>query len=179
MRLLQFLNEQDMKVNIVIGRFNPPHKGHLELIKAASKSAPATFILVIDGKKSSQDKEKNPIPGVDRVKILTDIIPSNCKAILASSAYIPDVFTKEHLDDLEMVKGNNLTIFCGADRVASYKRMAISIDKELNSTTEVKELDFDRAGVSASLVRKLMREGKYQEAQQYLPYPVSKIEKYF
>lgn len=179
MRLLKFLNEQDMKVSLVIGRFNPPHKGHVALIQEAAKQAPVTFVLVVEGKKSSQDKEKNPLPGSERVKLLNSVLPSKCKAILASGAYIPDVFEKEHPEDLTLVKDNQLTIFCGADRVNSYKGMAPRIDKALGTTTTVKELDFDRAGVSASKVRELMRAGDFTEAQKYLPYPVDKIKKYF
>ena len=173
MRFYKFLTEKTNSVGIYAGRFQPPHKGHLAVISAMSKENSYAYVFVVAGSKSSTDKERNPISQQDRINLLKSLVPSNITVLGASSAYIPDLVKGLALDTTM-----KLTIYAGDDRSSDYSRFVNKI-KEMGYTVEVSTKNFDRANVSASKVRELLRANDSKEAQKYLPYSVSKIEKWF
>jgi nicotinamide-nucleotide adenylyltransferase len=50
------------------GRFNPPHRGHLALIKRLAKKV--DFLIVAVGNSEARDTKRNPFDGDERVKML-------------------------------------------------------------------------------------------------------------
>jgi hypothetical protein len=74
------LPRQPRGAAVMIGRFQPPHIGHYALLArliAVARSErwrdrvdPRPFVVVIDGKKSSQDRGRNPLTADERLRIL-------------------------------------------------------------------------------------------------------------
>jgi hypothetical protein len=69
----------EKRAAVVIGRFNPPTKGHYHLISEVKKfikkkkdlKLEATpVVVVIAGSKSDSNKQKNPLSGEDRIKFM-------------------------------------------------------------------------------------------------------------
>ena len=62
MKFIQFLNETLFKnsIGVYIGRFQPPHIGHKQIINRMISENFKNYIFIVNGEKSSQDKEKNP-----------------------------------------------------------------------------------------------------------------------
>lgn len=109
---------------IVIGRFNPPTVGHYHLIdkvknfiiknRAEHDISPTVFIVVVDGEKSSTDKDRNPLSATERVALMSkNQSCSGCKFIIAKTAI--DGFNKMRETGYEPV-----LIAGGDDRVKSY-----------------------------------------------------------
>jgi cytidyltransferase-like protein len=170
------LNEQKPGTcGIFTGRFQPLHNGHFSIIKAMAQENTLNFVFVVAGAKSSSDKDKNPLSGPERVKLIDSIAPSNVGVLEAKSAYIPDL-----IKEIESrVMGTKcFQIYAGDDRADSYTRFILKI-KEMGYDAIVNTKDYNRAGVSASKVRELMREGNFKEAQKFLPYSVDKIKRFF
>lgn len=61
-----------MKLALVIGRFQPLHWGHVELIEAAQKAADQT--LIIAGSSNVLPDFKNPFPVEQRIELLNTIL---------------------------------------------------------------------------------------------------------
>jgi len=57
-----------MKTGCYIGRFNPPHKGHIKLIKRLLKKVNRLIIVV--GSFKEKNTKRNPFSGKERIKML-------------------------------------------------------------------------------------------------------------
>ena len=57
-----------MKVACYWGRFNPPHKGHMKVIKNILKKVDKIEIVI--GAKEKKDTKRNPFSGEERVKMM-------------------------------------------------------------------------------------------------------------
>ena len=55
-------------VGVYWGRFNPPHKGHVALVKRLVKRVDLLIIAV--GSAESKDTKRNPFSGNERVEML-------------------------------------------------------------------------------------------------------------
>lgn len=114
------------RVAVVIGRFNPPTKGHYELINHIKKfikkhkhldleAMPA--VVVVSGSKSDQDKKKNPLSGEDRIKFMKSSGHANgVHFFTAKSAFDAFVVLRDH--DFEPI-----AIAAGSDRIKDYMRI--------------------------------------------------------
>ncbi len=66
------------KAVVVLGRWQPPHLGHAEIIKRAKtefvdKKFDAVFVIIVNGEKTSLDKTKNPLSVEDRITCMKNI----------------------------------------------------------------------------------------------------------
>lgn len=66
---------QNKSAVVVIGRMNPPSKGHIKLINTAKKQMlqdkyDAVIVVVVDGKETSKDKKRNPLSADERIRFL-------------------------------------------------------------------------------------------------------------
>lgn len=57
-----------MKTGIFIGRFNPPHKGHISLIKNLLKEVDKLIILI--GNADERNTKRNPFSGKERIQMI-------------------------------------------------------------------------------------------------------------
>lgn len=124
-------------VNVVIGtgRMNPPTKGHWilinELLETAHKFNVKAEFFIVDGEKSSLDKDKNPLTADQRIEILRKWFPEVRFDIVGSAFELFDV--------LEVQNKIPLAFIAGSDRVENYTKLVayrelktpvIGIDRE-------------------------------------------------
>lgn len=64
---------------VILGRFQPFHYGHLNLIKQAKLGFPYRDPTIIIGSAQEARTEKNPFSYIQRFDQLTNLIPFNCK----------------------------------------------------------------------------------------------------
>ncbi len=62
-------------IGIIIGRFQPLHKGHLELIKIAGKECER--ILIVIGSSNAEPDEHNPFDFSKRKQMIEDVLKEN------------------------------------------------------------------------------------------------------
>jgi hypothetical protein len=114
------------KVAVVIGRFNPPTKGHYAVIDAVKKfirknkslgleAAPA--VVIIGGSKSDADKKKNPLSAEERETFMKASGKTNgCTFFIAPNAFAAFAMLRE--------KGYEpIAIAAGTDRIEDYKKI--------------------------------------------------------
>lgn len=114
------------KVAVVMGRFNPPTKGHYSVIDAVKKFIKSNakigldvspVVVVIGGSKSDLDKSKNPLTVDERILFMTSSGLANGVTFLsAKNAF--EAFANIRQRGLEPV-----AIAAGSDRIDSYVQM--------------------------------------------------------
>lgn len=170
-----------LRIAICPGRYNGFHLGHASLIKSAFNDGnDLVYIVIVQGKKSSLDKKKNPLSYELKEKI---IIASNTGAVpmMAGSASVALILYQVLLDS-HTQNDNELhfTVYCGTDRVKAYKYQLIEkyfeMAKEdanrhdVQITGEVKELPRTDIPISASQIRQMIVDGNDEEAKKWLPF---------
>ena len=175
---------------VMVGRLNPPTRGHylvIDRMKAYIRQHPELkldvmpVVVVIAGKKTSEDKERNPLTADERTVLIESSGRANGVRVLkAADAF--DAFVKVREAGLEP-----LAIAGGDDRAKKYadllkkhfkrngkevERHVISIDRNLDNGDLGPEaldkiLDMIEDGdkvsdklISASLARQAAREGR-------------------
>lgn len=162
-RLKEFISESKIvdvdninnfeKVVIGVGRFQPPHRGHMlmidNLIKLGEQMNADPVIIVVD---SGKYDVRNPLPGSVRQKYLQKVYPT-IQIITAKNPYLAVT---------EMAERGQFPVggITGVDRADSYKRMVGRIfgpviEEQFNAQILQRDPDSneDVAGVSATKVR--------------------------
>lgn len=146
---------QKKEVALVIGRFQPPHIGHLAVIKAASKEYPV-IVGLTSGKKT--EMAKNPFS----FELRKDILKGFKEKALLDVIEIPSAAIDTIIELLRKNGYELKKIYCGSDRVKAYQAMASNMKYlepyGITSPIEVEALERDPdadgvAGVSATKVR--------------------------
>jgi len=114
------------RVAVVVGRFNPPTKGHYQVIDSVKKFIrekktlnlqAAPVVVVIGGGKSDQDKSRNPLTVNERIYFMEN--SGNAVGVTFRSAKNAfEAFTQLRAAGLEPV-----AVAAGSDRAADYLRI--------------------------------------------------------
>jgi len=163
------------RVALVLGRFQPLHIGHKNLMTASQLPV---VVGLIRGK--NPDPQKNPLSESLQREIISEVAPANVVCV--------EVFQNAALDvilDKLRDRGYELTeVYCGSDRFDSYKKQATLYPPLMDGYVTVKLLDrdvetsgalIDESGevvvsrVSATRVRSLVRDGDYQTTSRVMP----------
>jgi len=96
--------------DVFVGRFQPFHKGHFKVIKAMKNP----IVFIIDGEKSKEDKESNPLSLEYRISLLNKCGVS--KIYSYDTGFLPILLAKVRRLGFEPKR-----LFCGKDRIKSYK----------------------------------------------------------
>ena len=114
------------RVAVVIGRFNPPTKGHYQVIDSVKKFIrenkalnlqASPVVVVIGGGKSDQDKARNPLSVTERIYFMQN--SGNAVGVTFRSAKNAfEAFAQLRTDGLEPI-----AIAAGSDRATDYLRM--------------------------------------------------------
>jgi phosphopantetheine adenylyltransferase len=157
---------QPEKVNLLIGRFQPIHSGHIKAAKELSKKNkyPVLFVIVNTGKSSN----KSPF-SADTVQSLID-------QAAGQFSYIKDSITVESGFIEEILKRirpdyDAALIGAGEDRVEDYK---IQLKYLMNNLKDI-ELSDDFGVVtlprfvSGTKIREFVKNNDYQSFKQYTP----------
>jgi len=150
-------------VALIVGRFNPWTRGHNALLEAAVQEGKIKNIIIvlIKGKKSSEDKEKNPFDENLQKEIINRTNNPYIKAIIIeSSANLPQI-----INNVRKLGYEPKQLWTGTDRVADYTRQ-LKYAEAINAKMKIFELprnedDADVAGISATKVRQAIRNHDY------------------
>ena len=77
---------RDMKVGILIGRFQPLHKGHVNAIEFARNNSERLFVIVGSAEKSNQ--ERNPFSFEERKRMIGLASVSYTHLTLPTTPYV-------------------------------------------------------------------------------------------
>jgi len=114
-------------VELFLGRLQPPHLGHLKIIKAMKNP----IVVLVKGKLSSADKKRNPLDTKYQTVLLRKMIPG-LRVIVATNGYLPEIISSlREATNNEVVK-----VYAGEDRIAGYKKQLDSINKKLDKNKQ-------------------------------------------
>ena len=111
------------RVAVIIGRFNPPTRGHYSVINSVKKFIKSNkklglevnpVVMVIGGSKSDADKKRNPLTVDERILFMTSSGQADgVKFFSASNAFAA-------LSSLREQGYEPLAVAAGSDRIADY-----------------------------------------------------------
>lgn len=115
--------EQKKTAVVVLGRFQPPHSGHYKVIQQAwkfakSKGISSLVVVIVDGKKTGEDKVKNPLTADERIRYMEHSGKANwvTKFLTANSAFAA-------LATVRDAGFEPIAIAAGSDRADDYLRI--------------------------------------------------------
>lgn len=193
----QFIYEADEQTKLVpidlfFGRFQPFHIGHYTTVLKMKNP----FIVVVKGKESSEDLNQNPLnyqqqkqlidhamAGQKNVRVLssTDLKTFDGKPI--SAGFAPSMIMA-----LKRMGFQVKHIYCGEDRVDSYRRQIAAANARTGKQSESGQHVYEHLGLdendvilvdrltSASAVRSTIRQNDYKTYQKLMPKPLATTE---
>ena len=143
---------------LLLGRFQPFHNGHLRIVNAMKNPV----ISVVKGAKSSQDKKVNPFDVDTQLTLIKSSVKPTVRVITSPSGYLPDII--KQFADL----GINVTeVWCGTDRLETYKKQ---IERAgLVDRVDIVEIDRAADSESATAVREAIAEGNSDKFKKLMP----------
>lgn len=134
------------------GRFQPPTKAHIEIIRSALTKYDGVAIVVVKGLKSAADK--NPFPFELQKEIFEGLFKD--KVIIKQTSSGNIMYTIDNL-------GQNINaIIAGSDRVEGYRN-------QLSTTSNIVIDEITRSAddVSATKLRQALKDGDYESFKKY------------
>ncbi len=139
------------EAELFLGRLQPPHLGHKKNIDRMKNP----IIGIVRGEKSSQDKERNPIPLDYQMELIKKIAPNAIIKVFADG-FLPFIISAMRSDGLEIVK-----VYAGTDRIKSYEQTVESFNKKIpeDRQMDIEFIEIERSGadISATKVRTALR----------------------
>lgn len=158
-------------VVVTHGRFSVPHAGHFGLFEHAwkegkKKGAKKLVIVIVMGKKSSMDKEKNPTTFEERKALINKGLKVPHEVVLVNGGFTGTIIDELRKKDLEPV------VFTGGpDRIDDYTNQLNKSGKDWNSDAIVTGIKGERlaGGASATKVRKAIRDNDLETYKKFMP----------
>lgn len=158
------------QINIIVGRFQPFTKGHMNCVFSAWKKFHIpTMIVMIDTPDSKVD-EKHPFPSSMLLPIYNELFRDYKEiegVILTKNANI--ITIGQTLYDM----GYEIKSWtCGTDRYDSYKKMSDKYkeDAHLSNDFELIEIKRSDEDISATKVRKALLDNNYNSYINQMPF---------
>lgn len=142
----------EKEVAVLMGRFQPPQKGHLKMYSEAGTSGLPVEIFVIRGEKS--DPKKSPFPIELQEKMFAAVFEEVPPIFLAPTGFIGDFVHFLRARGMEPK-----VFYCGSDRVKTYQSQLDRYSQNWNLKAEVKEVQRSDEDVSATAVRQALTDG--------------------
>lgn len=154
-----------MNTVVFIGRFQPFHYGHFQMMKMIMNENIDTnyMIILVSGKKTSLDTIRNPFT--------TDYISSKIKTLLSNVSV--EVYNHAYIKDIvEDLKTKDITVskvYVGPDRFDRFQQQFNELDIELKTISDrilpkgnlsTKYLDKELSG---SIVKQMIDDGDYDD----------------
>jgi len=140
-----------MKIGLYIGRFQGITEVHKYIFDLMSFKYDTSYICIIDGKKTSNDKKLNPFTLSIRLRLINKVLNYNNIVIMSNSGYIPDI--------IKPFEDNEIDFYCGEDRIESYKKQQKYLKTKLNFININKLNKFKRNDISATMLREALNTG--------------------
>ena len=160
------LSENELRsADLLIGRFQPFHAGHAAIIENMNNPV----IVIIKGKKTSEDRENNPLSAETQEQLIKTVYPKAHVFISNESGFLPAI--------IGMVKEHGFLIkraFAGADRIGDYRGQVERENKKVEAgQSEHKKLDVSFVETprvaSATAVRESIRSDNYSKFKSLMP----------
>ena len=173
----QFLVEEEKTVYFTFGRMNPPTIGHGKLLDVlASKAGRNPYRVFLS---HSQDKNKNPLHYIDKVKHVRKMFPKHARSVMSATSVKTAIDALVSLYKEGFVK---VVMVVGSDRIMQFdtllnKYNGVKARHGLYNFKSIKvisagERDPDADGVegmSASKMRILAKDNDFTSFSQGLP----------
>ena len=160
-------------ITLAFGRFNPPHKGHLQLIKTAEKKAAGGDLKIYPSR--SQDPKKNPIDPDMKVSYMKKMFPEYEDVIINE----PDMRTIFDVLAANTADYDFVNVVAGPERIREFEKILVDYNgseyfdfKDGYETIVAGPRDDAKGGVegaSASKQRKAVKDDDYQGFKKNLP----------
>lgn len=171
-RFSQFLVEEEKICYWTFGRMNPPTVGHEKLLdKLASKAGKNTYRVFLS---QSQDKKKNPLSYMDKIKFARKMFPKHARSIIANKKVKTFI---EAAQSLEKEGFKKIVMVVGSDRVNQFDTVLKKYNKKDYNFESIqvvsageRDPDADGAeGASATKQRDAAKENNFATFSQGLP----------
>lgn len=149
---------------LYLGRFQPFHLGHMQVIDAIiNHFNQYPIIAVIRGSKSVLDKEKNPFDFETQKSLIHKIFPS-IEVGEFPNGYLPDIL--KHLNEHDIYITN---IVVGSDRATDYDRQLKVIPYEVKIFPIERFKNENMENISGSKVRECLKNDDYLTYKTLMP----------
>lgn len=154
-------DQRSRHVDVFIGRLQPPHKGHIEIIKKMKNP----LVIIVRGNKSSNDGNRNPFNEQTQIRLLKKVFPK-IQIVTAPHGYLPEIFSQLR----ESLGVEVRRLYAGNDRINGYKRQIDSINNKLSNNKKF-VVDFHTTPrvASATKVREAIKNGDKAEFEKLMP----------
>ena len=143
---------KNMKVGIIVGRFQPPTSGHIKVISKALKENDKVYVFVAGQKKDLS----NPIPYQMRSNILKKFIKNkNVQIFPIKTGYIPNLIEQF----IDMTNITHVNMYAGSDRIPEYIKQFKGKWNYQNVTYKINEIPRSGRAVSGTKVRETIKSG--------------------
>lgn len=143
---------QPKKAAVVIGRFNPPTLGHYAVFNKAKKFVrdndelgldPVIIVVVVNGEKTREDKERNPLNVDERVAFMNGSgLANGVKFLTAKNAL-------DALYEVRRAGYEPIAVATGSDRGDSYLNMLDKYFKDGDEPIDHYSIEIDRTEESS------------------------------
>jgi len=170
-----------MNIVVTVGKFSPPHTGHLALIEFLSEQANKLNAKAYVAPTESNNKEENPLTFKQKVKYMTEMLkPFSNVELWPAMTKSPYELIRDLCFECEKSGGGTVTMFVGSDRVEGFTKMANSTLKRyqdrnecMNVNVEVKEAmdrENDPRAYSATKMRQHVLDNNVEEFIKHVPF---------
>lgn len=147
--------------DLFVGRFNPFHSGHAAIVKMMKNNP---LIVIVKGKKTSEDKKKNPFSEDYQSEMVKSVF-SDVEVTISPNAFLAGIcgFYRK--------KGDEITrIFAGADRIESYRKSINDANLKMDPEYQYKIEFIETPRVtSATKVRQTFVDDDFEEFKKNMP----------
>lgn len=155
-------DDQKASRALVVGRFQPPHRGHLEVLRAAVDSA--REVVVVVGSAQRSHTVKNPLTSGERVEGLTALFKDEgLQVALVIPVMDLDQYhlwvahVEAHVPPFDLVvSANPMTLHLFKEAGYPTKRVEL-VDRERLSGTRIRQMLFAGEDVSSHLTPGVLR----------------------
>lgn len=156
-------------VTVIMGRFQPPTKGHMRIVRQAKKIGNPIVMVVVRGAKTKF--ELSPFSLDVQKEMFNEILPVGSMIIDTPSGFIGDF-----VDELREMNLEPTVIVAGSDRKKTYETQINRYEQTLNLNLKVKEVKRQEKDVSATKARIALKLGDEKEFQKLMP---KKLHRFF
>lgn len=155
-----FENKAKKSASLFLGRLQPLHNGHQAIIKMMKNPV----VVLVKGKKSSEDKARNPFDEKYQSKLIKLINPK-VKVMTAPTGYIPDIINMLRKDGIEINE-----VLSGDDRIAGYQKQITSFNKQMPVEKQISTVFTKTKRISsATIVRNAITEDDFETFKENVP----------
>lgn len=164
-------------VTVVFGKFNPPTKTHLAVLKSAKQASVGGDIFIFPSRK--KDNKKNPLDPKVKVDVMRMMFPEYADNIVDDDKF-KTIF--DALIFLNQQGYNAVNVICGAERVSEIDSLTAKANGQQYMYDTINVIsagskDADAEDQSSSMARKTAMEGDFEKFKKTLPNQFGKYAK--